>query len=419
MHNLKEIRKDFDTFKKALKKRNIDIDFSKLEKLDHQNRELIQKKENLEKEKKDISKSKDKSLFEKSKKISIEIEKLSVEQKTIKSELDKILFNIPNIPHPDVPIGIDENNNIEVSKAGKIPTFDFKPKTHYELGENLKMLDFDLATKTSGSRFVFVKDKLALLERALSNFMLDTHILKNGYKEISPPLLASADTMFGTGQLPKFENDQFEIKLEEGSDRKFLIPTAEVILTNIVKDKIIDKKDLPMRFVASTPCFRKEAGSYGKDTKGMIRQHQFYKVEMVSIVEQNKCNDELERMTNCATNILDLLELPYRKVILCSGDMGFSAEKTYDIEVWIPSENRYREISSCSSCSTFQAVRMKARYKNEKKETVFAGTLNGSGLAIGRTLIAILENYQNKDGSVVIPKILRPYMNNLEKIAIN
>ena len=419
MHNLKEIRKDFDTFKKALKKRNIDIDFSKLEKLDHQNRELIQKKENLEKEKKDISKSKDKSLFEKSKKISIEIEKLSEEQKTIKSELDKILFNIPNIPHPDVPIGIDENNNIEVSKAGKIPTFDFKPKTHYELGENLNMLDFDLATKTSGSRFVFVKDKLALLERALSNFMLDTHILKNGYKEISPPLLASADTMFGTGQLPKFENDQFEIKLEEGSDRKFLIPTAEVILTNIVKDKIIDKKDLPMRFVASTPCFRKEAGSYGKDTKGMIRQHQFYKVEMVSIVEQNKCNDELERMTNCATNILDLLELPYRKVILCSGDMGFSAEKTYDIEVWIPSENRYREISSCSSCSTFQAVRMKSRYKNEKKETVFAGTLNGSGLAIGRTLIAILENYQNKDGSVVIPKILRPYMNNLEKIAIN
>ena len=419
MHNLKEIRKDFDTFKKALKKRNIDIDFSKLEKLDHQNRELIQKKENLEKEKKDISKSKDKSLFEKSKKISIEIEKLSEEQKTIKSELDKILFNIPNIPHSDVPIGIDENNNIEVSKAGKIPTFDFKPKTHYELGENLKMLDFDLATKTSGSRFVFVKDKLALLERALSNFMLDTHILKNGYKEISPPLLASADTMFGTGQLPKFENDQFEIKLEEGSDRKFLIPTAEVILTNIVKDKIIDKKDLPMRFVASTPCFRKEAGSYGKDTKGMIRQHQFYKVEMVSIVEQNKCNDELERMTNCATNILDLLELPYRKVILCSGDMGFSAEKTYDIEVWIPSENRYREISSCSSCSTFQAVRMKSRYKNEKKETVFAGTLNGSGLAIGRTLIAILENYQNKDGSIVIPKILRPYMNNLEKIAIN
>ena len=248
--------------------------------------------------------------------------------------------------------------------------------------------------------------------------MLDTHITKNGYEEISPPLFASDNTMFGTGQLPKFENDQFEIKLEKGSDRKFLIPTAEVILTNMVKDKIVDKKTLPLRFVASTPCFRKEAGSYGKDTKGMIRQHQFYKVELVSIVENTKCLEELERMTNCATDILDLLELPYRKMILCSGDMGFSAEKTYDIEVWLPSENRYREISSCSSCSTFQSVRMKARYKNQNKDTLFAGTLNGSGLAIGRTLIAILENYQQKDGSITIPKVLVPYMNNLQKISI-
>ena len=333
--------------------------------------------------------------------------------------MEKILSNIPNIPHKDVPNGKDENDNIEINKFGKIPKFDFIPKSHYELGEHLEMLDFDLATKTSGSRFVFVKNKLALLERALSNFMLDTHILKNGYEEISPPLLATENTMFGTGQLPKFENDQFEVKFEEGTDRKFLIPTAEVILTNIVKDKIIDIKTLPMRFVASTPCFRKEAGSYGKDTKGMIRQHQFYKVEMVSIVEQEKCLEELERMTNCATNILDLLELPYRKIILCSGDMGFSAEKTYDIEVWLPSENKYREISSCSSCSTFQAIRMKSRYKNQKKETLYAGTLNGSGLAVGRTLIAIMENYQQKDGSITIPKILRPYMNNLEKISVN
>tara|TARA_B100000609_G_scaffold190933_1_gene179299 strand:- start:3 stop:848 length:846 start_codon:yes stop_codon:yes gene_type:complete len=281
------------------------------------------------------------------------------------------------------------------------------------------MLDFDLATKTTGSRFVFVKNKLALLERALSNFMLDTHIKKNGYEEISPPLLASENTMFGTGQLPKFENDQFEVKLNEESGRKFLIPTAEVILTNMVKEKIINQKELPIRFVASTPCFRKEAGSYGKDTKGMIRQHQFYKVELVSIVEQEKCLEELERMTNCATNILDMLELPYRKVILCTGDMGFSAEKTYDIEVWLPSEKKYREISSCSSCSTFQATRMKTRYKNEKKDTLFAGTLNGSGLAIGRSLIAVLENYQKKDGSVEIPKVLRPYMNNLELISAN
>ena len=418
MHNLKEIRKDFETFKKALEKRVVVIDFNKLKNLDEKNREFIQKKETLEKEKKDISKSKDKSLYAKSKEISLAIEKISEEQNLVKDNLENILSNIPNIPHKDVPDGKDENDNIEINKSGKIPNFDFTPKSHYELGENLKMLDFDLASKTTGSRFVFVKNKLALLERALSNFMLDIHVSKNGYEEISPPLLASANTMFGTGQLPKFENDQFEVKLEEGTDRKFLIPTAEVILTNIVKDKILDIKVLPMRFVASTPCFRKEAGSYGKDTKGMIRQHQFYKVEMVSIVEQDKCLDELERMTNCATGILDLLELPYRKIILCSGDMGFSAEKTYDVEVWLPSENKYREISSCSSCSTFQSVRMKTRYKNQKKETLYAGTLNGSGLAVGRTLIAILENYQNKDGSITVPKILRPYMNNLEKISL-
>ena len=419
MHNLKEIRKDFVSFKKSLEKRSVDLDFNRLKDLDEKNRELIQKKELLEKEKKDISKSKDKSLFAKSKDISSSIEKINEHQKKIKDDLHKILSNIPNIPHQDVPNGKDENDNIEINKSGQIPKFDFIPKSHYELGENLEMLDFDLATKTTGSRFVFVKNKLALLERALSNFMLNTHIFKNGYEEISPPLLASENTMFGTGQLPKFENDQFELKLEVGSERKYLIPTAEVILTNIVKDKVIDLKSLPMRFVASTPCFRKEAGSYGKDTKGMIRQHQFYKVEMVSIVEQEKCLEELERMTNCATGILDLLEIPYRKMILCSGDMGFSAEKTYDIEVWLPSENKYREISSCSSCSTFQAVRMKTRYKNQKNETLYAGTLNGSGLAVGRTLIAILENYQQKDGSITIPKVLRPYMNNLEKILSN
>ena len=418
MHNIKEIRKDFSKFQKLLEKRNINVDFEKIQKLDEQNRDLIQKKESLEKEKKDISKSKDESLFKKSKEISKELDKIVEDQKQIKFDLDSLLSSIPNIPHEDVPKGKDENDNKEILKSGEIPNLEFKPKTHYELGEKLNMLDFDLATKTTGSRFVFVKDKLALLERAISNFMLDTHIHQNGYQEISPPLMASESTMYGTGQLPKFENDQFEIKFDEGSDRKFLIPTAEVILTNIVKDKMIDLNNLPMRFVASTPCFRKEAGSYGKDTRGMIRQHQFYKVEMVSIVENEKCLEELERMTNCATDILDKLELPYRKVILCSGDMGFSAEKTYDIEVWLPSENKYREISSCSSCSTFQAQRMKARYKNKNKENVFAGTLNGSGLAVGRTLIAIMENYQQKDGSIIIPKILRPYMNNLEIISV-
>jgi seryl-tRNA synthetase len=416
MHSIKEIRNDIKSFKESLKKRFLDIDIDKILKLDENNRKYIQIKETLEKEKKEISKSKNKMLFERSKTISIEIENVSKLQSNIKNELDEYLSSIPNIPHKDVPVGIDENSNVEISKIGKIQEFKFKPKSHYELGENLNMLDFDLATKTTGSRFVFVKDKLALLERALSNFMLDVHVNENGYKEISPPLIATDNSMFGTGQLPKFYNDQFELKLDDKTDRKFLIPTAEVILTNVVKEQIIDRKNLPMRMVASTPCFRKEAGSYGKDTKGMIRQHQFYKVEMVSIVEQEQCLPELDRMTNCATKILDLLDLPYRKIILCSGDMGFSAEKTYDIEVWLPSENKYREISSCSSCGSFQARRMKARYKNDKKETVLVGTLNGSGLAIGRTLIAILENYQQEDGSIVIPEALKPYMNNLEKI---
>ena len=412
-------RTNINGFKDSLKKRFLDVDIDKILKLDENNRKYIQQKENLEKEKKEISKSKDKSLFEKSKKITLEIDKISKLQSSIKEKLNNILSSIPNIPFKDVPVGKDENSNKEIFKSGIIPEFSFKPKSHFELGEKLNMLDFDLATKTTGSRFVFVKDKLALLERALSNFMLDTHILNNGYIEISPPLIATDETMFGTGQLPKFDNDQFELKLDDSTDRKFLIPTAEVILTNVVKNQIIEKKNLPMRMVASTPCFRKEAGSYGKDTKGMIRQHQFYKVEMVSIVENNECMKELERMTNCATKILDLLELPYKKIILCTGDMGFSAEMTYDIEVWLPSENKYREISSCSSCGSFQARRMKARYKNEKNEIVFVGTLNGSGLAIGRTLVSILENYQLEDGSIIVPKILRPYMNNIEKIDKN
>ncbi|MDB3986722.1 serine--tRNA ligase [bacterium] len=419
MHDIKKIRKDFQSFKQNLKKRFIDIDVDSISKLDADNRKLIQEKEELEKDKKIISKSKDQGLFEKSKKISDQIEKLSLLQQEIGSKIEKVLSSIPNIPLKDVPIGKDENENKEIIKVGQIPNFKFKPKSHYELGENLDMLDFNLATKTTGSRFVFVKDKLSLLERAISNFMLDTHTNINGYKEISPPLIANAESMYGTGQLPKFENDQFEVKLDEAANRKFLIPTAEVILTNMAKDKIFLEKELPLRLVASTPCFRKEAGSYGKDTKGMIRQHQFYKVEMVSIVEPEKCDEELVRMTNCATKILDLLKLPYRKVILCTGDMGFSAEKTFDIEVWLPSENKYREISSCSSCGSFQARRMKGRYKNKDNKTNFLGTLNGSGLAVGRTLIAILENYQDMDGSITIPEVLKPYMNNEDKITKN
>ena len=419
MHNIKDIRDNIDDFIKLILKRNVKIDKNNIIDLDKNNRKLIQEKEKLEKEKKDISKSKDKTLFEKSKKISLEIEKISKLQSDTKKKLDDIFSSIPNVPLSDVPEGKDENSNVEIEKKGTIKNFEFKPKSHYELGNNLNMLDFDLATKTTGSRFVFIKNKFALLERALSNFMLDNHINKNGYTEISPPLMASESTMYGTGQLPKFETDQFEVKLDDKTERKFLIPTAEVILTNMVKDRILNQKDLPIRLVASTPCFRKEAGSYGKDTKGMIRQHQFYKVELVSIVEPQNCVDELERMTNCATGLLDLLKIPYRKIILSTGDMGFSAEKTYDIEVWLPSENKYREISSCSSCGSFQARRMKARYKNDKKETLFVGTLNGSGLAVGRTLIAILENYQQEDGSIIVPDVLKPYMNNLEKISNN
>ena len=419
MHNIKNIRQNFDEFKKKISERNINIELEKIILLDRENRELIQKKESLEKQKKDISKKNDKSLFEKSKEISNLINELANQQKIKKQDLDLILSSLPNISNSDVPIGRDEKSNKVIETKGEIRNFDFKPQSHHELGENLKMLDFDLASKTTGSRFVFVKKELAYLERAISNFMIDLHTQKNGYIEISPPYIASSNTMFGTGQLPKFENDQFELKLEDENDRKYLIPTAEVILTNMVKDQILNIKELPIRLVASTPCFRKEAGSYGKDTKGMIRQHQFHKVELVSIVQNDQCLSELDRMTNCASMVLDKLKLPYRKVLLCSGDMGFSAEKTYDIEVWIPSENTYREISSCSSCGQFQATRMKTRYKNEKNEILYPGTLNGSGLAVGRTLIAIMENYQNSDGSINIPEVLKPYMNNIEKIHHN
>jgi seryl-tRNA synthetase len=419
MHNIKDIRLNPNQFKEDLSKRFTDIKLEIILSLDENNRKLIQKKEALEKEKKDISKTKDPSLFEKSKKISAQISKYIKEQSVIKKKLDFLLSSIPNIALKDVPIGKDASFNKEISKSGIIPKFEFIPKSHYALGEKLKMLDFDLATKTTGARFVFVMGKLAQLERAISNFMVDTHINLNGYKEISPPLMVSDNTMYGTGQLPKFETDQFEVKLNDLNDRKFLIPTAEVILTNMVKDQIVNYRDLPLRLVASTPCFRKEAGSYGKDTKGMIRQHQFYKVELVSIVDPSTCLNELERMTNCATNILDELKLPYKKIVLSTGDMGFSSEITYDIEVWIPSENKYREISSCSSCGSFQARRMKARFRNAKNDINFLGTLNGSGLAVGRTLIAILENYQQEDGSIIIPDVLKPYMNDLDKITNN
>ena len=415
MHNLKFIRENTDIFKKKISDRNVNVDIDKLIKLDQENRQLIQNKEKLEQEKKIISKTKDKTKFDKSKKISDEIENLIKNQKEIQKKIEPILNFIPNVALEDVPLGKDEKSNKEIKKVGDIPKFNFKVNSHHELGKKLNLMDFDLAAKTSGSRFVFLKGKLAELERAISNFMIDIHTKEFGYQEISPPLIVSESTMFGTGQLPKFKNDQFEI-LTEGNQKKFLIPTAEVILTNIVRENSIQLNNLPIRLVASTACFRKEAGSYGKDTKGMLRQHQFYKVELVSIVEPNKCNTELERMIKCAEEILIRLKLPYRSVLLCSGDMGFSAEKTVDLEVWIPSENKYREISSCSSCGQFQSRRMKAKFKDTKNKSDFLGTLNGSGLAVGRTLIAIMENYQNSDGSITIPDALSPYMRNLKKI---
>ena len=415
MHNIKQIRKNPDFFKKKISERNVKFDLNAFLDLDKKNRDLIQNKEKLEQEKKIISQKKDKSLFSKSKDMSKKIEELEKYQENIKNQINNIFNTLPNIALDDVPVGKDDKSNKEIKTVGTIPKFDFKPSSHYEIGKKLNLMDFDVATKTSGARFVFIKGALALLERAISNYMLDIHTKKFNYQEISPPLIVTDSTMFGTGQLPKFENDQFELKLDDEKSRKFLIPTAEVVLTNIVRDSFVKKDLLPLRYVASTACFRKEAGSNGKDTRGMIRQHQFYKVELVSIVDPKKCIEELDRMLGCAQEILKQLKLPYRIVLLSSGDMGFSAEKTYDLEVWIPSENKYREISSCSSCGQFQARRMKAKFK-DNNETDFLGTLNGSGLAVGRTLIAIMENYQQKDGSIIVPDVLRPYMQGVEKI---
>ena len=415
MHNLKYIRENSKVFKKKITDRNVEFSLNDLLELDKKNRETIFNKEKLEKEKKNISKSKNKSQFEKSKKLSIDIDKLKKTQDELEKKIRAITNHIPNIALDDVPIGKDEKSNKEIKKVGQLPKFNFQIKSHYEIGQNLGLMDFDLATKTSGSRFVFLKGKLAELERAISNFMIDIHTKEFGYVEVSPPLIVSENTMYCTGQLPKFEDDQFQIKLD-ADQKKYLIPTAEVILTNMVRESSVDLNSLPLRLVASTPCFRKEAGSYGKDTKGMLRQHQFNKVELVSIVDPKMCEEELKRMTSCAEKILSALKLPYRLVLLSTGDMGFSAEKTIDLEVWIPSENKYREISSCSSCGQFQSRRMKGRFKNENKKSDFLGTLNGSGLAIGRTLIAIMENYQISDGSIIIPDALRPYMRNLEKI---
>ena len=415
MHDLKDLRKNLHIYKKKFKDRNLDFNTDNFIKIDKNNRELINKKELLEQEKKSLSKSKDKSNFKESKDISIKIDEISLEQIKCQKEIDALLTNLPNIAKESVPIGSDDKSNSLIKKVGNLKKFSFKIKSHVDLGLENKGIDFETSIKLSGSRFVVLRDKFAMLERALINFMLDTHINEFKYVEISPPLIVNEDTMFGTGQLPKFEDDQFEIKSYNSEERKFLIPTAEVVLTNLVRKSILSADELPQRYVAATPCFRKEAGSYGKDTKGMIRQHQFYKVELVSIVEPKNCLSELDRMLNCAEAILKKLEIPYQVLLLSSGDMGFSSEKTFDIEAWVPSENKFREISSCSSCGSFQARRMGAKYKASSGNE-YVGTLNGSGLAVGRLMIALIENYQNEDGSITIPLILKKYMNNLNKI---
>lgn len=344
-----------------------------------------------------------------------ELDSLEVLFSQIQEEFLQFSSEIPNLAHETVPIGSSEDDNKEIRKVGTPREYSFEPKDHIDLGESLGMLDFELAAKLSGSRFVLIRKELAALHRAISQFMIDTHTLEHGYEEINPPFIVDASILYGTGQLPKFQDDQFQ--LTEKSRDFYLIPTAEVPLTNIVKDTIIDPTDLPLQFVAHTPCFRREAGSYGKDTRGMIRQHQFEKVELVHIVEPSRSYEALEQLTSNAETILKRLELPYRVIVLCTGDMGFSAAKTYDIEVWLPGQQKYREISSCSNCEGFQARRMKARWRNpESKRIEPVHTLNGSGLAVGRTFIAIVENYQREDGSIEVPQALRKYMNGLTEI---
>jgi seryl-tRNA synthetase len=336
-------------------------------------------------------------------------EKLAV----LLAELDAFVSRIPNLPHESVPVGRDETGNVEVSRWGTPPAFDFAPKDHVELGEALGGLDFEAGVKISGSRFTLMRGEVARLHRALAQFMLDTHTREHGYTEVSVPYLVNPDSMFGTGQLPKFEEDLFRVERADGS-RLYLIPTAEVPVTNIVRGEILETEKLPLKFVCHTPCFRSEAGSYGKDTRGMIRQHQFDKVELVQIVSPETSWETLEQLTGHAETILQKLNLPYRKMALCAGDMGFSAAKTYDLEVWLPAQNTYREISSCSNFEAFQARRMQARCRDKGGKPRPLHTLNGSGLAVGRTLVAVLENYQRADGSVTVPEVLKPYMGGIE-----
>ena len=423
MLDSKTLRKETKKVSLSLKKRGSDFDLDSYLKMDQKMRDLISTVEELRSSKNNINKSiaspeiseNDKSdLISEVGTINKKLKESEQSLNELSEQTKKMGLEIPNILDESVPEGSSEEENIEVRSWGKLPKFDFEPKDHSELGESNGSIDFESAAKLSGSRFVVMKDGYARLHRALKQFMLDVQTDENGYTEMYVPNIVRSDCLEGTGQLPKFAEDQYKIENEEGL---YLIPTAEVPLTNLIRESILEENELPIKMTAHTPCFRQEAGSYGKDTKGMIRQHQFEKVELVHIVKPDESYEALEELTKNAESILQKLKLPYRLMLLCSGDTGFSAAKTYDLEVWLPSQETYREISSCSNCESFQSRRMKARYKNSKsKQTDYPHTLNGSGLAIGRTLIAVLENYQNEDGSVTIPDVLRPYMQNRERI---
>jgi len=435
MFDLKWIRENPDAFNAALVRRSDDYAGSaeKLIALDDKRRALVTELQALQERRnaasKEVGQAKGSGDEERAQALIAEVAQIKArapqleeEVREAEAELQKELSWIPNMPLDDVPVGADEEANVEIRKVGEPKAFDFEPKQHFEIGEGLALMDFETAAKLSGARFVVLKGGIARLERALAAFMLDLHTGEHGYTEVNPPLLVRDDVMFGTGQLPKFREDQFfagsmdQIEAEERSGY-WLIPTAEVPLTNLVREEIVEEDALPMRVTAWTPCFRAEAGAAGRDTRGMIRQHQFSKVELVSVTTPEQSLEELERMTACAEEVLKRLDLPYRVMTLSTGDMGFSARKTYDIEVWLPGQGAYREISSCSVCGDFQARRMNARYRpKDEKGVRHVHTLNGSGVAAGRALIAVLENYQQADGTVIVPDALRPYMGGAEVI---
>ena len=421
MFDVKWIRENPNQFDAGLRRRGVSPRAAALVELDVRRRALISDTQELQGERNKASKQ-----IGAAKRDSEDVEQLVRQVVTLKEqlrtregeireveqEMEEFLLQLPNLPDEEVPDGLDETSNIEVRRVGEPVVFDFTAKQHFELGEALGQMDFDAAARMAGARFVVLSGELARLERALAAFMLDIHIDRHDYQEISPPYLVRGAALTGTGQLPKFAEDLFHT-----SDDRWLIPTAEVPLTNLVREKTLDDATLPLRVTAHTPCFRSEAGAAGKDTKGMMRVHQFSKVEMVSVTRPEDSNEELERMTDSAETVLKELNLPYRVMLLSSGDMGFSAKKTYDLEVWLPGEGRYREISSCSNCGDFQARRMRTRFRRRgSKVSGFVHTLNGSGLAVGRTLIAVMENYQNSDGTINIPHVLRPYMRNAKAI---